>query len=71
MYFHPAEGWHRKYQSYNSEANYIIEITMGIQPEHSTIQNKKICYEDKCAGLIIYPDDINKFFLEQEALMEE
>lgn len=70
-YFPPSRSWHRKYQAYDQKTNNIIEVTMGIRPEKTTIQQKNICYEDKCALFFFYPEEINNFFLEQEGLMEE
>lgn len=70
-YFPPSRSWHRKYQAYDPITNNIVEVTMGISPKQSTIQEKNICYEDKCAPFIIYPEEINNFFIELEGLMEE
>jgi hypothetical protein len=70
-YFPPSRSWHRKYQAYDQKTNNIIEVTMGIRPEKTMIQQKDICFEDKCALFFSYPEEINNFFLEQEALMEE
>lgn len=70
-YFPPSRSWHKKYQTYDQKTNNIIEVTMGIRPKKATIQQKNICYEDKCALFFFYPEEINNFFLEQEGLMEE
>jgi hypothetical protein len=70
-YFPPSRSWHRKYQAYDQKTNNIIEVTMGISPKMTTIQQKNICFEDKCALFFFYPEEINNFFLEQEGLMDE